>query len=99
MKIQPGLQRWLAVVVLVGLMVTAMVACGGAAPTEEMVADGETLLQERCTECHPLDRVTSASMTRDGWEANVEDMIAKGAQLTDAEKEVLVDYLAETYGP
>lgn len=96
---QPWLWRWLAVVVLVGLMLTAIAACGGGAPAEETVADGQTLLEERCTQCHGLEQTTSASKTRDAWLSTVERMIGKGAELNDAEKEVLVDYLAETYGP
>lgn len=61
------------------------------------VLDGAALLQERCTVCHNLDRVKSASKTKDQWLATVDRMISKGAKLNDAEKAVLVDYLAKTY--
>lgn len=100
MRIRPWMQRWLAVAVLTTLLVTAMAACGGgAAPAAETVADGATLLEERCTECHGLERTTSESKTRDEWLETVDRMIQKGAELNAEEKEVLVDYLAETYGP
>jgi hypothetical protein len=61
--------------------------------------DGETLLQERCTECHGLERTTSAQKTRAEWEDTVTRMVNRGAELNEAEKTVLVDYLAENYGP
>jgi hypothetical protein len=57
------------------------------------------LLQARCTRCHGLDRVQAAAKTQADWEATVERMRAKGAELTDAEAQLLVEYLAETYAP
>jgi hypothetical protein len=92
---------WTMVIVLVMAAIVAS-ACGGGAEEpdgEAMDIDGETLLQERCTECHGLDRVTSVEQTRAEWEETVTDMIERGARLNEEEKTVLVDYLAETYGP
>jgi len=90
--------------VVVMLVVAASVAsgCGGGqeAPAGEQVAvDGETLLEERCTECHDLERTTSQQKTRAEWEETVSRMIDRGAELNEEEKTVLVDYLAENYGP
>lgn len=89
---------------LLVLVVVAASACGGAAteqaPAEEpATVDGETLLEERCTECHGLDRTTSAQKTREEWDQTVTRMVNKGARLSDEEQTVLVDYLADTYGP
>ncbi|MGC9358138.1 MAG: hypothetical protein ACP5GX_09730 [Anaerolineae bacterium] len=81
---------------LMVLAVLTLVACGG---TSSETPQGEVLLEERCTECHALDRVTQVEQTRAEWQATVEDMIARGATLNDEEKGVLVDYLAENYGP
>jgi mono/diheme cytochrome c family protein len=94
--------------VLVGLVIVCLaVACGGAQeeptapPAEEPAGDlsGEELLEARCTQCHGLDPVEAASKTEAEWEDTVERMIGKGAELTDAEAQTLVQYLAETYGP
>lgn len=59
--------------------------------------DGDTLLNARCTKCHGLDRVTNASKTLDEWRTTVERMISKGADVIEDEKEILIQYLAETY--
>ena len=59
--------------------------------------DGKALLEERCVACHTLERVTTAKKDVAGWEATVRRMIAQGAQLTDDEAKVLIEYLAETY--
>jgi mono/diheme cytochrome c family protein len=62
-------------------------------------ADGAALLNERCTVCHSLDRVTSKKNTAAQWTQIVSRMVGKGAELTSEEQKVLVDYLAKTYGP
>jgi cytochrome c5 len=69
-------------------------------PTEPSPAgDGAALLEERCTVCHGLDRTTSARKTREEWEQTVVRMVGKGAELNEEEQEILIAYLAETYGP
>ena len=103
MKIRPGTQKWLAVLLTVGFALTLMMACGGGAgaPADdvEMDADGKALLEGPCTQCHNLERSTGESKTRDEWLSTVDRMIGKGAAINAEEKEVLVDYLAEEYGP
>ena len=101
------------VFVVVGLLLVALlVACGSSsseptqAPASETVSptaapaqDGATLLETRCSVCHSASRVTQTTKTADGWAQTVDRMIGKGAQLSDAEKAVLVEYLAANYGP
>jgi cytochrome c5 len=96
--------RVLFSIVFVGLLVMALViACGGQEPTQAPPAPptvgGAELLQGRCTQCHTLDRVEAANKTQAEWEATVERMRGKGANLTDDEAQTLVEYLTETYGP
>lgn len=78
--------------------------CGAQEATLQPEAQGPTLsgltlLNDRCTECHTLDRVKSASKTREGWQETVTAMVQRGADLDEQEQEVLVDYLAQVYGP
>lgn len=80
-------------VFVVVVSVAVLGACGGGGK------DAAVLLEERCTGCHGLDTVTSQSKTASEWEITVANMVEKGANLTEAEQETLVDYLAETYGP
>ena len=104
-------RRYLILVIIAAgllLLGLAAAACGGGGqeppappPAEGPSGDltGEELLEARCTGCHGLDQVKSASKTESEWEATVERMRGKGAELSDAEAETLVDYLTETYGP
>ena len=74
------------------------------APTEEpaeqpVSIDAEALLQERCTACHSLRQTEAARYTLEQWDDTVTRMVDRGAELDDEEKAILIDYLAQTYGP
>jgi hypothetical protein len=64
-------------------------------PIEE---EGRALLEERCTVCHTLDPVEASQKSRQVWEETVARMVEYGAQLTDDEQAVLIDYLADAFG-
>jgi cytochrome c5 len=67
-------------------------------PTEAPAKlDGQALLQDRCTVCHGLGGVERAKKTEEEWKATVERMVGKGAELDEAEQELLIKYLAEMY--
>ena len=63
------------------------------------IEDGATLLESRCSVCHSLERPKSKQKTPEQWEATVSRMMAKGAKLTQEEKQILLDYLSKTYKP
>ncbi len=71
-------------------------ACSGN-PSSATTLDGPTLLEQRCTECHTLDRVERASKSPAQWETTVRRMVNKGAELNTLEQEVLLEYLSITY--
>ena len=91
-----------SIVVLAIIALGILVACGGVAspqPTQPPSGDGAALLEQRCTACHGLDRVTSAQKTAQEWEQTVTRMVGKGANLNEDEQATLIAHLAETYGP
>jgi hypothetical protein len=67
-------------------------------PAATTALDGATLIQERCSRCHPLSRVTTARHTATEWQTIVDQMIRRGASLNANEETVVVEYLAATYG-
>jgi cytochrome c-type biogenesis protein CcmH/NrfF len=91
-------------IVLIALMVFILFssACSSATsnttPASTSALDGATLVQERCSVCHPLGRVESASHTAAQWQTIVNTMISRGAQLTPEEKTVVINYLTANFG-
>ncbi len=72
------------------------------APTpsaETALQQGQLLLQTRCTQCHGLQRALQAKKTRAEWEKTLSRMQSFGASISDAEKNVLLDYLTSVNTP
>ena len=67
-------------------------------PSATSSLSGATLVQERCTKCHPLTRVERSRYTPAQWETIVNTMISKGAEVTPEEEPVIVNYLATNFG-
>jgi Quinohemoprotein amine dehydrogenase A, alpha subunit, haem binding len=82
-------------ILLVVLIGTLVVSCGTSNTPAPL--DGQTLMQERCSVCHSLDRVTSVGKTADQWTVSVDRMVARGAQLNSLEQQTLIAYLAANY--
>ena len=111
MKMNKQLIILISILVVVVLAGTLLAACGSStsaipttgSPTSgstgSSTADGQTLMQQRCSVCHSLSRITSAQKTATQWKATVDKMINNGAQLSPAEEQTLVNYLAQTYHP
>jgi competence protein ComEA len=55
---------------------------------------GKDQLIKVCGLCHEPQRAASIRLTRDGWEATINDMIARGARGTDEEFQAVLDYLS-----
>jgi mono/diheme cytochrome c family protein len=104
------MRGWLVVLLVVSGAL--LWACGGSAPStdppaattestsgETAAIDGAALLEERCADCHGLNRVTGERLTQEEWQQVVTSMIGRGAVLNAQEETVLVVHLAETYKP
>jgi mono/diheme cytochrome c family protein len=95
-----------SVVAFALLLAAALAACGGETPQEEPTTpaatatgtlDGAALVQDRCTQCHDLARVEGESASAEEWTAIVDNMVARGAQLDDQERQAVIDYLSEQF--
>jgi cytochrome c2 len=60
---------------------------------------GAELARDKCLNCHEADLIVSQRLSRQGWTREVEKMIRWGAGVSDAEKEVLIDYFAAHFKP
>lgn len=74
-----------------------LASCGTSTSSSGGSADGQTLMQERCSVCHSLSRVTSVHKTAAEWTISVNRMVNRGAQLDAQEQQTLIAYLAANY--
>jgi hypothetical protein len=73
----------------------------GSCHTLEIVKKKQTaknLTESVCTLCHEFTRVERQRLSNTEWAGEIRGMLAEGAPLTDEEFEMVVDYLAKTYG-
>jgi mono/diheme cytochrome c family protein len=57
------------------------------------------LFLDACTACHTLERVRPQRLGREEWRHLIAGMLSEGVPLTDDEMSLLVEYLAENFGP
>jgi glucose dehydrogenase/cytochrome c5 len=72
-----------------------------AAANSAGMPDGpaRSIVQQKCSVCHALTVVTSKRASRSEWNQVVNQMVSRGAELSDEEIEAVVDYLSKSYGP
>jgi glyoxylase-like metal-dependent hydrolase (beta-lactamase superfamily II) len=69
-----------------------------AAVAAPAASDGRQILENACTACHTLARVQNLKLTKPEWQGMVDRMKGRGAEVSDEDTAVLVDYLTKTYG-
>lgn len=55
---------------------------------------GKKVTVNACGTCHETRRAASVRLTREGWAAVIENMIQRGAKVSDAEYPIVLDYLS-----
>ena len=85
-----------------GVLITAAIAALAIAvvAAQDVQTDkGEGIQNAACLGCHDLRPIQTAALDKDGWAGIVDSMIQKGADVKDADKPVLIDYLYRNHGP
>ena len=59
---------------------------------------GKATLERACTGCHDLDAVTASRYTEMGWKQTVDDMVSRGADVSDEQAAEIVNYLTKYFG-
>lgn len=71
----------------------------GAAPAAAANDPGKAILESSCTTCHGLDVLANhAYESKEPYETLIRNMIAYGANVTDAQVTPLAEYMLKTYG-
>ena len=85
------------------LLLSFFAATATAGESQIILKDrpGRNQVIAQCAMCHSLDYITQHAtiLDRAGWEKTVGKMIAvMGAPINDADKQIIIDYLAQNYG-
>jgi hypothetical protein len=77
-------------------------ASGPAVPEESLATpqlDALSIMDSHCSSCHVVQNLEKLKKSRAGWERALAKMERGGVRLSDAEKAVLIDYLATSDEP
>lgn len=93
----------------VGLAAAVLLAGAGLAPAAVVLRAGQAALPDGrgkpqfervCAGCHPAeDAVKGGRRSREGWQRVVDDMVVRGAEGSDDDLKLVVEYLTEQFGP
>jgi cytochrome c5 len=73
--------------------------CAAQAADPLPPGDGHDLVAVACSQCHFLSTIAKIRDGASGWRLYVDNMVLRGAQLTPAEVDTVVNYLALNLGP
>ena len=92
--------------ILLTLLVVLVSACSSAASPTSTAAPAasdnttaasddqvKALIEERCSSCHNTNIVYNANFNENRWSNVIDQMIQKGAVLSDSEKTMIIDWL------
>jgi len=82
-----------ASLLFLALVITGQAPDGAAPAFKGPDAVAENLVNTACAGCHSLDRVKNKVADKDGWTATVTRMKGAGANLTDEQVPVVVEFL------
>jgi hypothetical protein len=78
-----------------------LLALGAAAPQGLTLPAGpdRDLVSRECQACHDLSMVLAANgLTREGWNATIEEMTSYGMRVAPGDRAKILDYLANYLG-
>jgi cytochrome c5 len=89
--------------VVVAVATILLLACPQSSraqtPDPLPAGDGHDLVAVACSQCHVLTTIARIRDGAPGWRLYVNNMVLRGAQLTPAEADKVVEYLALNLGP
>jgi competence ComEA-like helix-hairpin-helix protein len=92
--------RWIvALAATAGVLADTSPAPEAARTRQDADEKSKQVFTTNCARCHPIDRVTAMRRSRPQWEEAITTMItARGAQVSDDDFDIILDYLVKEYG-
>ena len=90
----------IALIFLTAVLTGALAATAwGQSPPALPEAPGKELVEAVCTPCHTLARVVAKRATKAEWQDKVLEMLQEEPDITQQERERIVEYLAKAFPP
>jgi hypothetical protein len=86
-----------AILFIPGILVFFAIAPGASAQSSLPEGPGQKLVELVCSKCHSTDRIAGKAMTKAEWKEEVTEMLQEEDDVTEAEKDEIIDYLARTF--
>jgi hypothetical protein len=86
---------------LLGIVGISLAMFGSAAAQQRNLPDGPNrdFVSRTCEACHDLAMVIAATgLSREGWDATIEEMVSYGLRVSPDERAKLLEYLATYLG-
>ncbi|HKD28129.1 MAG TPA: hypothetical protein VKC66_19750 [Xanthobacteraceae bacterium] len=81
------------------LLSVAMLGAAAAQPRDLPAGPNRDLVSRACQACHDLSMVLAATgLTREGWDATIEEMISYGMRVDADDRAKMLDYLSNNLG-
>ena len=85
----------------ISLAFTAFAALGPSVRADDDAfpdGPGKAVLLKVCTQCHSADSIAEQHRSRDEWKDTIDAMKGYGAEATDEELAIILDYLVKNFG-
>jgi hypothetical protein len=77
----------------ISFVVIVMILVSACSTTTTTDNDVKALINEKCGTCHSTDIVFTANYSQSQWSTVIDQMITRGAKVTDDEKAMMIDWL------
>jgi hypothetical protein len=85
-----------------GVLAVAIAVSGGVSAQQRDLPPGPNrdFVSRACQACHDLSMVIAATgLSREGWDATIEEMVSYGLRVTPEDRAKILDYLSAYLGP
>ena len=83
---------------LCGTLTILFAAAAAGAQSELPEGRGKEVVERACSQCHGLEYVTNSRMTKERWTNIVDNMVQRGATLSDEEFDQVIESLVKHFG-
>ena len=84
---------------IIAVAISYSLAAAQSSGSQLPEGEGKEVTERVCGACHGVETVVSERHTKAEWQKISDDMVARGADATDADIKSIVEYLTKNCGP